>query len=201
MRAGQFGFAPPVHHDVAAVGVGDVFVGVNAQDLAEGAGGEQLFRFAVDRRVAQYEAGHETQAAFPVGGVNFLAVGDRSRQRLFREDVLAGGEGGENLLFVKGVRRKNHHPLHPRRGDRLGVIAADFRVRRRPMADDVAALLDVGVVDGGDFDLPPGVPEQIADHIPAAFAVADHRHFNFSAFRHDSVPPACFFGFGKIDYL
>ena len=185
VRTGFRRMPPPVAHDVAAVLGGDVFIGVDRDQITELAGSEVLLGFAVDRRVAQHEAGREEFAAFLVGFVDLPAVFDRGGQRLFAEHMFAGLESGDDMFLVISVRREDQHPFDAGGVDRLLIAVALFRdFGGLPEFDGLLHHRPVRIIGRHRHHLLFGIAQQIVEYVTPAVSQTDHRNLNLFFFRH-----------------
>ena len=102
-------------------------------------------------------------------------VGRGQGQRLFAEDVLAGGGGGDDLAAMKGVRRREHDRVDIRVGERLIVV----RAQHHPLGRRIVLDLRRRARDGaGEPDrigpLAERVDERLAPAAEADDGRADH---------------------------
>ena len=186
VRSGEFCQPPPVAHDVAAVVRGDVLVALDQEKPPEHAGIQQLLRPAVNRRVAQDESGGKHPAAPPLRLGDLLAGIDGGGQRFFSKDILSGGEGGEDVIPVAGVRGKHHHPVDAGSMNRLFRRRGRQRIGTPPdFAQRLVEQRPVRIEGGNHPDRPTGITQQIFDHVTCTVSRSEHR--NAESLFHDPL--------------
>ncbi len=87
-------------------------IGLQMQDLAEFAGLDRAARILHRRFVAAFVPDAEHDPGTVARGENALGARGGQGQRLFAEDLLAGGNGREDLLLVLAVRGGDHDRVH-----------------------------------------------------------------------------------------
>ncbi len=143
---------------------------VDVLDVAELAAQHQLADLEHRRRVAVGVVAHQHQAPLVGRGHELLALGQRGRQRLLDQHVLARFERSQHDLGVGGGRRGHGH------GHDLGIV-------EHP-AEIVGDLDATGVAQGppGAFlveiaypaKVPVGTGQEVPDQVGAPVPGADH---------------------------
>ena len=168
----------------------DVLVALNQEQSPEPAGIQQLLRPAVHRCIAQDESGGEHPPAPLLRVGDLFARLDGGGQRLLREDILPGGEGGEDVIPVAGVGGKDHHPVDTGGMNRLFRRSGGQGIRRLPdLAQRLLEQLPVGIESGYHPDGAAGVLQQIFDHITRPISRAEHG--DTELFSHDPLSLPC----------
>ena len=152
----------------------DAFAGVNRHNISETPGVEQFPDLEIEGGIPQHKAGGEQAAALLVRGMDRPALFHGGRQRLFRENMLAGGKGGENVFLMRTVRGTDHNPFNPRSGDGFLVGTALQRARSIPEARFFRHHFPVGIIERGDLDPAVAFTQQMVhDHMRAGAAADD----------------------------
>ena len=196
MRTGNGRVAAPVTHDVRTMGRSNVFIGFQHEQIAEYAGVEDLFGFAVDGGITQHKTGSEDLAAFLVGIIDRHAIFNGGGEGFFGENMLAGLKCGNDLFFVINIGGEDHYPFHAGSVDRVLIRGTAFGVGGFPMFQTDFNGLGIGIVHRDDFNIAIAVTQQIADNMSGTVTTGQYGYFNFFIHNLKILSKNCiFYGF------
>lgn len=126
--------------------IADKVAAPDGLDPADGSGGDEFVHLAHNREETHVVADIEFHAVFSGGGQDAIAALDGDGHGLFEKDMLACGERGESVLFVKvigsanenGVEfgiRKNLPVVFGESGARTTAVAIEIEIFRAEAAD------------------------------------------------------------------
>lgn len=177
MRASEFPATAPVAKDVAAMVVGEGFVELEGDELADDAALHEFLHLLVHRRVTQDEAEREDATALTHSITDAQAVLELRGEGLFAEDMLPGSQGGDGLLGVVAVERADENPRDVGRVDQglLGLRDDDVGAEFLPGG----FLRDgVRVVNRGHLNRACGFLKDEVDHVAQASSGSDEADFD-----------------------